>query len=218
MAVEVLICNQKGGVGKTTTTLNLGAALARRFGARVQLVDLDPQRHLSAIIAGEAGRLPCPVPGEPRVTLVDETDPADCDWRLYDAPPAWFESLAALARRCQTVLTPLEPDFLGLQGLNRMLRLMQADGVPWERLRILICRHDDRLAVHREVRARLASRFGPTLLPVTIRRSVRLSEAPGQGLSIFGHAPRSTGAADHDALARLLGDAAQDTVRKGLAP
>ena len=42
----VAIINQKGGVGKTTTTANLGAALARS-GLRICLVDLDPQAHLS---------------------------------------------------------------------------------------------------------------------------------------------------------------------------
>ncbi len=55
MARTVVFVNQKGGVGKTTTVINLGAYLALQ-GQRTLLVDFDPQANLTSGVGGSAGK------------------------------------------------------------------------------------------------------------------------------------------------------------------
>ncbi len=66
----IALMNQKGGVGKTTTTVNLGAAIAR-LGRRVLIVDLDPQAHATLHLGASAA------PDRPTVydLLLDPTVP-----------------------------------------------------------------------------------------------------------------------------------------------
>jgi chromosome partitioning protein len=49
-ACTISICSQKGGVGKTTTAVNLGSALAKSFNKKVLICDLDPQGHVEKSI------------------------------------------------------------------------------------------------------------------------------------------------------------------------
>ncbi|MDZ7750309.1 MAG: ParA family protein [Gammaproteobacteria bacterium] len=61
----IAVINQKGGVGKTTTCVNLAHAIAHE-GYRVLAIDLDPQGHLTVALGGDAA-----APGVDRVLLED---------------------------------------------------------------------------------------------------------------------------------------------------
>ena len=259
----IAVANQKGGVGNTTTSVNLAVGLARA-GRRVLLIDLDSQAHatlhvgvmpgtfrlsaydvlvggesleaatvaasdnlwvvpahidLSAVemaLATTAGResiLTQRIAGDPRCSGIA---PDAYYYLLIDCPPSLgLLSLNAMAAVDDVVL-PLQPHFLALHGLSKLLETIEmvADHVNprLQLLGVVLCMFEagTRLAaeIGRDVEAFFASAadrhpaWGQARLFTTrIRRNIRLAEAPSFGQAIFDYAADSNGAEDYAALA-----------------
>lgn len=272
---RIAIINQKGGVGKTTTTVNVGMALARA-GHRVLLIDLDPQAHLTLylgldpqsdregtyeLLTGSAtiskarrkiatnlwavgARIDLAATEVELVSVVGREvilrdllnqhvghgvngRTAQYDYVLMDCPPSL--NVLTLNGLCaaREVVIPLQPHYLGLQGLSKLLETVslvsQRINPGLSVTGVVICMHESgtRLAgeVLDDVRAFLdAARGTPVpwanarLFETMIRRNIKLAESPSYGQSIFDYAPDSNGARDYEQLAREIDGAPDETL------
>ena len=111
----ISVVNQKGGVGKTTSTINLGAALSE-LGRRVLLVDFDPQGGLSLGLGVNAHSLPL----EQTVYYALMTPTADIDQIVLKSSVAGLDFLPA-NRDLGTAETTLGAEIGGQQYLKRAL-------------------------------------------------------------------------------------------------
>jgi len=261
---RIAVINQKGGVGKTTTTANVAAALARA-GHRVLVIDLDPQSHLSLhlgvdpsagrpgtyeLLTGATSIAKCRVKvannlwavgasidlAAAEVELVSvvgrevilrdlleqhiglDKDPktSKYDYVLIDCPPSL--GVLTLNGLCaaQEVVIPLQPHYLALQGLSKLLETVLLVG---KRINaglkvggVVICMYEAGTKLAAEVvddvrsfldAAKSASMpwSSAKLYKSIIRRNIKLAEAPSYGKSIFDYAPDSNGAKDYEILA-----------------
>lgn len=255
----IAVLNQKGGVGKTTTVVNIAASLAAA-GLKVAVLDLDPQAHLtihlgvepesiesgsykvltqSALfeeeillvrpnlwllpaninLVGAESELVSVVGRETILREAIERSKSKFDYVFIDcAPSLGLLTLNALAA-ADEALIPLQPHFLALQGLGKLLQTVELVNkrinpslkVKW----ILLCIFDSRASLPNEVRADIEKFLNNArgtgcawaeaqILPVNIRRNIKLAEAPSYGKTIFEYEQNCHGAEDYKKAAELI--------------
>ncbi|MBW3598594.1 MAG: AAA family ATPase [Planctomycetes bacterium] len=268
---SIAIINQKGGVGKTTTAVNVSAALARS-GQRVCLVDMDPQAHATLhlglalseedpsvyhVLTGDASLADVRQQVEENLWLVPAhldlaaaemelagevgrelilrdklaADAEAFDYLIIDCPP----SLGVLTLNALTtvneVFLPLQPHFLALHGVSKLLKTIQIVAQrlnPKLRLSgVVLCMYESNTRLAAEVSRDVSEFFegqqsrgwsDVRFYQTRIRRNVRLAEAPSFGTSIFDYAPTSNGAEDYANLAREVLGLAPERAEEQLEP
>ena len=205
MAIIGLV-QSKGGVGKTTTAINLAAELTRR-GRTVVVVDADPARHASSV-AGD-GRLPFTVE-----TMLCETVDEVAAWArgvraigadfiIVDAPGAMGAAFGASIAVSDLALVPSGATVLDVRGAVETVKLVRqhrrASGKGKPDILIVPARIDRRTVAGREAITTLASLTEPVAPVISYRAIVADSLATGESV-----AADSPSAAEFSALADAL--------------
>lgn len=190
-AFVITVANQKGGSGKTTISMNLAAALARR-AYKVLVVDADKQNSAVLWSSNADGAFPAVV-----VNLAENKNihnevarlAQDFHFIIIDCPPAADSPVSVRVMPVSDlVLVPLVPAPIDMWATTALkIALDQAQTLnPALQARIVMNRCQMRTRLTREVIS-VAGEIGIPLLSTLIRQRVAFSEMPGAGGTIFDY-------------------------------
>lgn len=200
------ILNQKGGVGKTTLSVNIAASLART-GARVLLLDIDPQGSALDWAAAREGAPLFPVVGLPRATIHKEIDQLgkDYDHIVIDGPPRVTDLARSAIMASDVILIPVQPSPYDIWAAEEVVKLIDEARIYKESLKaaFAVNRKIANTAIGRDVREALAAYPVPSLV-ASITQRVVFAEAAAQGLAVHEADPEGLAAREIEAMTAEL--------------
>ena len=213
VAKIVAIANQKGGVGKTTTAVNLSSCVAA-LGKRVLIVDLDPQGNTTTgygipkrsvekgtyeILIGRCRASEAVRKTEYRTDVIGSNTrlAGDYDFIFIDCPPSLDLLTLNGLSACDSVLIPVQCEYYALEGLSEListLKTIRKKYNPYLDIEgVVFTMFSLRYNLTIQVVEQVQKYFGSKVYETTIPRSIRISEAPSYGQPINFYEPKGKG-------------------------